>query len=157
MLTSNRLTPYGGLTAGAGVRWVQRVPKLRQFLVVVFALTIWFGASQHCHLEAAGLLTHGEHDGGGCCARTAPDCHADNCDLVEDATYRAAESAPVVLAPAIVECDWLTASAWLASPPRDALPVSDHVVFRTIPPWVPSWHQSRRTVALPGAPSASAA
>ena len=121
--------------------------------VVLFTLTIWFGAARHCTLEAAGVLADSEAGAGVCCPDSIDDCHADGCKLVESVAYRTADAGLPILAPGVVDLSWLFSLAWPVSFRDDAGSASVRASWDLARSWRPAWHFDRRSVAAPGAPS----
>jgi len=129
------------------------VPRLRQLIAVVFTLTVWFGASQHCNLEAAGILTHEDESSHRCCSNTTPGCHVDGCKVVESNGYRHTDVDSSVSVPAPLEYECMLLLASLAPDVDECLSAHVRIAIDRIQPWVHEWHFERRTVAAPGAPA----
>ena len=117
-------------------------------MVAVFALTVWFGSSQHCNLEASGIFADHEDQDVGCCPTSNGDCDSDGCNVVEAAAYRSAEASHALVAPDLV----VLALTVLVDPAHDPLLLAVRATGERVEPWVPMWHFDRRTVAVPGAP-----
>ncbi|MBI2511672.1 MAG: hypothetical protein HYV96_06830 [Opitutae bacterium] len=129
------------------------MPRLRQLSLACLALVLWLWGTQHCTLEAAGVL-----DGFGlataCDSDESGHCTTDDCDTLESGAYRIADSSIHVPAPEACgpEC-WLCV-ALLA--PRAEAPAC----FATTAPvaldvsWVPARHFERRAAPPSRAPSA---
>lgn len=126
--------------------------RFRQLSLACLALALWLWGTQHCTLEAAGLLDDtplaAECDSG-----DDGHCVADGCDNVENGAYRVADSAVDVPAPEAICPDCCLCLALLA-------PLAEEpVCFATETPvardlnWVPVWHFERRTAQPPRAPS----
>lgn len=120
--------------------------RLRTIVAIVMAW-LWLPATQHCGLEAAGVLTaRCEHLGAVGCGHCAPD----GCNAVESGSYKIGNGTPKVLPPQLAACVCLNATAPVL--------VSEAAVFsrsyeeRPLE-WVPSWQFARRAALLPGAPS----
>jgi hypothetical protein len=133
------------------------VLRLRHIFAAVFALTVWLGASQHCNLEAVGILSHQEEGGTTCCPSSTDGCHTDGCKVVESAAYRVATNSTSLLVPDFAICGCLFCLSLVVPPSDDALCASVRTSIDRMLPWVPTWHFDRRTVAAPGAPSFLAA
>ncbi|MBI5424060.1 MAG: hypothetical protein HZA32_08220 [Opitutae bacterium] len=126
--------------------------RVRQFSLACLALVLWLWGTQHCTLEAAGIL-----DGVGLTAPCQSDesghCAGDGCDTLENGAYRTAEASICVPAPEAVGPDCCLCLALLA--PR----AEDTVCFATAEPvvsdlsWVPVWHFARRMAPPSRAPS----
>lgn len=126
--------------------------RFRQLSLACLALVLWLWGTQHCTLEAAGLLD----DIGiasSCDLDESGHCTADGCDTLENGAYRTADGSISVPMPAAICPDCCLCLALLASLALE--PVS----FATTTPvvhdlnWVPDWHFARRTVLPARAPS----
>ncbi len=126
---------------------------MRNLIAVVITLTVWLGASQHCNLEAAGILTHHEESCASHCPDSLDGCHTDGCHVVESSAYRVSASSSLVAVPSLMACDCLICLSLVAPPFDDALSVWVLTSIDRVQHWVPAWHFERRTVAAPGAPS----
>lgn len=126
--------------------------RLRQLPLACLALVLWLWGTQHCTLEAAGIL-----DGVGAVPACASDdnghCVADGCDTVENGAYRVTDASVPVPAPEAICPDCCLCLALLA-------PLAEEpVCFATAEPfvpdlsWVPAWHFERRLAPPPRAPS----
>lgn len=129
------------------------VPRMRQFVAVVFSLTVWLAASQHCNLEETGLLDHQAEAGRACCPGSEHGCNIDGCKVVESSAYRLSESKALVALPALLECCCYLCHVLVAPPTEATLAVKVRIAVEQIKPWVLAWHFERRTVAVPGAPA----
>ncbi len=133
--------------------WLPLVPSLRNLIAVVFALTVWLGASQHCNLEAAGVFDHQTATGRACCPGSEYGCNVDGCKAVESGAYRPSASTALVALPAPLECCCYLCNILVTPPTEVTLAVKVRVAVEQIKPWVPAWHFERRAVAVPGAPA----
>ncbi|MDI1250029.1 MAG: hypothetical protein PSV13_14295 [Lacunisphaera sp.] len=120
---------------------------------MAITLTLWFGASMHCNLEAAGFLAEHEPARTGCCPAATDDCHMDGCKVVESAAYRSTNLGDLVVAPDLLACLCQLGVYRLFPPSSELIDATAKVATQEIRPWVPVWHFERRTVAAPGAPS----
>lgn len=124
---------------------------------VVFALlAIWLPVTQHCDLEAAGLLA--AHDDvhaaeTDCCEPTTP-CSHDGCEVVENGTYLPADNVVKVLTPDLFVCTCFLFARFDAfdAPVSDEPDLPDVAAMRP-QAWVPTWHFARRAAPLSRAPS----
>jgi hypothetical protein len=124
---------------------------------VAFALlALWLPVTQHCDLEAAGVLaahadanTHAAENG--CCEPSEP-CAHDGCELVENGIYHASGSLLKTVTPALLVFTCFLSPQLAAPDPRvePALPVVADVKPQG---WVPTWHFVRRAAPLSRAPS----
>ncbi|MCX6952180.1 MAG: hypothetical protein NTV51_08440 [Verrucomicrobia bacterium] len=119
-----------------------------QSLFCLLLLAIWLPTTEHCALEAAGLL--GETLPDGCAA--APGGN-DSCDTVENGAYKPAGTALEIPAPQLFACVY---GLWLQQIQRDA-------ARELVPPpgalherphdWVSTWQFVQRAAPSPRAPS----
>lgn len=72
------------------VGFVRKVIVLRNRLLVVLLLAIWFAATQHCGLENLGLFAANAEKttGSSCCKGNDDSCTRDGCDTVESGSYK---------------------------------------------------------------------
>lgn len=124
-------------------------------LFALLLLACWLPATQHCGLEAAGLLpaAHADEAGPACCAEDgAAPCERDGCDLVESASYLKAGLSLKAPAPDLLLCARLfhlsPAPGTVRSEP--AMPV---VAAENPAGWVPVRHFARRAAPRSRAPS----
>lgn len=133
------------------------VSRLRRFAFVCLTTVVWFLASQHCTLEAAGFLAHHEDAESGCCGKSAEQCHADACLIVETPAYRTADAEALVAAPLEDFCSCVPCLLPEDGSRDFGLEVEYVRETEAIRPWVPLWRFEQRAVAPPGAPSSLAA
>lgn len=127
----------------------------RKFLTVLFALALWLGATQHCNLEAAGILASNTDaaSGNGCCAGSDVGCATDGCESVENTAYRTASDSIAVDAPAFVCCQCLVCFS-LDFSPTEVVTISASCTDLERPlDWVPTWQFVQRAALSPRAPS----
>lgn len=130
--------------------------RLRQLPLACLALALWLWGTQHCTLEAAGLLDFGA-SAAACESDATGHCVADNCDSLENGAFRTADSSIELAPPAATCADCLLCLALLA-PPTEAPPF-----FATTEPadcdlnWVPVWQFVRRAAPPARAPDATLA
>lgn len=121
------------------------------FIFAWFMGALWLPATQHCELEAIGLLQAHPTPDTGCCA-PGSGCHHDGCDIVENPTYQVSNHLMKVPVPDLTTCTcWLCLQliAQQIAIERNELPR-----FAEEPgEWVPSWHFERRAALSPRAPS----
>lgn len=116
-------------------------------------LALWLPATQHCGLEAAGLISgEAQHAAPAQCCNTSDRCSHDGCNVVESGVIKPVSEASKVLAPDLSLClcyvclqlvrsDLLDDSALLVSEPARPLD------------WVSTWQFVRRAAPLARAPS----
>lgn len=115
-------------------------------------LALWLPATQHCGLEAAGLIAaEAQHASPAQCCDTSTRCAHDGCNVIENGLIKPASEAKV-LAPDLSGClcficlqlaqpGMLDESALVVADPNDPLD------------WVPIWQFMRRAAPLARAPS----
>lgn len=112
---------------------------------------LWLPATQHCELEAIGLLEAHSTPDTGCCA-TDSGCHHDGCELVENPTYQVSNNLAKVPAPELADCAcWLCLQ--LVAQQSAAERYQLLAFAEESGEWVPSWHFDRRAACSPRAPS----
>ena len=129
------------------------VDRFRNSFVAVFLVAFWLLATQHCGLEAAGIVEQHTPVEPACCAGGEPHCSHDGCDAVEDGSYTSVGDAPIVPAPLFAECFCLICgdlSALLREVAAGDL--SWEYIERPLN-WVPVWHFVQRAALSPRAPS----
>jgi hypothetical protein len=159
--------------AGCGGQYLRTVKRLtfvpphttsapvivsRKFLSALFALAVWLVATQHCNLEAAGILTPHASEGpeAGCCSGSNKDCSTDNCDVLEGGTYRNANESDLLSAPSFVCCHCFICLSVVFPPAEATIQVTSRTDFERPLDWVPTWQFLQRAALLPGAPSVNA-
>lgn len=122
----------------------------RRIIAVAF-LALWLPATQHCGLEAAGLIAAETQHPAQCCD-TSDRCSHDGCNVVENGVIKPVSEASKVLAPDFSAClcficlqlaqpGMLDESALLVSAPENPFD------------WVSTWQFVRRAAPLARAPS----
>lgn len=125
-------------------------------IIALLLLTLWLPATQHCGLEAAGVIgTEVDcHDAGSCDTETEQKaCDLDNCQTIEDAAYKAKQTYVQLAAPVELVCSCCldvispeTSLVSLISPARSDAP----------PELAPSWQFITRAAPAPRAPGSLA-
>ncbi len=121
-------------------------------IIAVVLLALWGPATQHCNLDAAGIIdTHGEHTDSACLEGENP-CSHDGCHVVERITYKPATNLLNISAPNFLVCSCFLC---LQLVQRDLRlePVTPVVAVEKPQAWVPTWHFVRRAAPLSRAPS----
>lgn len=150
------------VTASDGNQKIDITDKLTLFETVSYlrrifgflVLAVWLAATQHCGLEAAGLLdTHpGEGTAPLCCSSNGP-CTQDGCKLVERGSFTSSNATVKVPLPLLNECVCLLC-AHLVVPVDASEPLQGFAQGVDEPlGWVPTWHFERRAAQPPRAPS----
>lgn len=127
----------------------------RNLLTVLFSLTLWLGATQHCNLEAAGILTPHAESGpeNGCCAGTDDGCAADGCESVENGAFRNGSDGATLDVPVFSCCDFLVCLNLDPRPAEVAASSAWLTDFERPLDWVPTWQFVQRAALSPRAPS----
>lgn len=124
---------------------------------MILLLAVWFGATQHCGLEAAGFFA-GHHDGktGACCGTVPEACAVDSCETAEGDFFNPNRSDAKSMAPVLAVADAFVFLCSLAPPEAVRDPV-----------WLPdvdnddarahTWHFVQRAAPSPRAPALSLA
>lgn len=132
---------------------VSSVSSLRHVIALVL-LALWLPATQHCGLEAAGLIAADvAHDATtACCEKSGGPCTHDECGVVESDLIKRGNEDIQVPAPTLVACTCFLCLQLLppepAAEPALTATASDHPQH-----WVPVWHFARRAAPLSRAPS----
>ena len=127
--------------------------RLFSQIVAFVLLALWLPATQHCGLEAAGLITADSADEPiACCAPTATVCAYDSCHVIEQFTPKTANDSLQVQAPDFVACACFLCVQLINRELGTETVIS---VVATDQPmgWVPTWHFARRAAPLPRAPA----
>jgi len=121
-------------------------------LIALVLLTLWLPITQHCGLEAAGLIeAEAAHADSSCCHEVSDPCTHDGCAVVESGFTKPALAALKVAPPAEVCADLLGLPLWTPVP-ADAPALSVVSPDRPLD-WVPARHFVRRAAPLSRAPS----
>lgn len=141
------------LTKNAQCQLMVSVSSLRHIIAVVL-LALWLPATQHCGLEAAGLIAanapHGVH--AGCSETNCDHCNHDGCNVVESGLVKSSNEALKVPTPSLAACTCFLCLQFL--PPVLAIEPSLAVSGSASPEhWVPVWQFVRRAAPLSRAPS----
>ncbi|MFT3831691.1 MAG: hypothetical protein QM691_18500 [Opitutaceae bacterium] len=131
------------------------IPLRRLFTFVLLGL--WLIATQHCGLEAAGVLDeHAEESTFACCSESGP-CVHDDCGQIERGSLPGTSTTLKLSPPALHACT--CALRLLLNPPVfTPEPAIGHAArLEQSVGWVPTWHFTRRAAQSPRAPSLSLA
>lgn len=131
--------------------FVKNVSYLRR--MTVFALlAFWLMATQHCGLEAAGLLDNHPESASPVCCNGQGHCTHDGCDLVERGSITSSNGSIKVPMPSMHECVCLLCLQVVAlsfvEPAKESVQGIDKPLG-----WVPTWHFERRAAPSPRAPA----
>jgi hypothetical protein len=121
--------------------------------VALLLLALWLPATQHCGLEAAGVLTSAVecHDAASCDEPqgTSP-CDLDNCQSIEDAAYKAKQTYVQLSTPVELAC----LCCLNAITPKTIIVSMITPAQTDAPPELaPSWQFTTRAAPAPRAPS----
>lgn len=122
------------------MRWLRN-------LTAIVLMVLWLPATQHCDLEAAGILADA-----GCCAADEG-CAQDDCVMVESGHYKSGVGT-LKLPPPV----WTILAGDVAPPASRLAAVQDFAFHVGAVPvagegWLPPWQFARRAAPLPGAPA----
>ena len=126
-----------------------------RLLIALMMATLWLPVTQHCGLEAAGLLSgHCAEDGtSGCEADGA--CAMDGCGMLESGEYRSDGSPLTLASPHWFVCVYLMVGRVVAPEPEpDVGKDGDHASDRARD-WFANWQFERRAAAPARAPDLS--
>jgi len=116
-------------------------------LTALFLLGLWLPATQHCDLEAAGLLA-----GFGCCGGQ-DDCAQDDCAVVENGHFKSGAGILKVPVPLVtllrLEASFPALGVSIGMVPASPAWSTDV----TADDWLPHWQFARRAAPWPGAPA----
>ncbi|WP_157772255.1 hypothetical protein [Lacunisphaera limnophila] len=126
---------------------------LRHIIAIVL-LALWLPTTQHCGLEAAGLIgaevPHGSDSG--CCQVGSGPCTHDGCNVVESALIKSTNEVIKVPTPSLATCTCFLCLQLLmpvlAVEPNLAVSDSEKPEH-----WVPVWQFVRRAAPLSRAPA----
>ena len=122
-------------------------------IVAFVLLALWMPATQHCGLEAAGVITaNSANESVACCAPTAAACAYDSCHVIEQFAPKTSNDSLQVSTPDFVAC---ACFLFVQILDRELSARSVVSVVATDYPmgWVPTWHFARRAAPLPRAPA----
>lgn len=121
-------------------------------IVALFMAALWLPATQHCGLEAAGVLpSHCEQSEGSDDCAGEDSCAQDGCKLLESGNYSGSVSAVKVVGPSLVTCFCLICLNSIPAAPDDGPKILVPLCERTLD-WVPTWQFEHRAALPPGAP-----
>lgn len=141
------------LTKNAQRRLVRTVSTLRHIIAIVL-LALWLPTTQHCGLEAAGLIAAESPHGAdvGCCQTGSGPCTHDGCNVVESGLIKSSNEAIKVPTPSLAACTCFLCLQLL--PPVVAVePILAVTSSESPEHWVPVWQFVRRAAPLSRAPS----
>lgn len=142
------------LTSSSLVFQSPDVSLFRRIAVIVL-MALWFGASQHCALEAAELLddTHNDLLCSACC-NEAGGLH-DGCNVSERETLASTGSAVKVTAPDLLVCGCHVCQLLLVELRElsEASVTPFEKGAEASSAWLPVWHFVRKAAPSPRAPS----
>ncbi len=127
--------------------------RFRTF-VALFLAALWLPATQHCDLEAAGMLSvHCDQPAGmqGTCADDH--CAGDGCDVVESGGYKVSSKTTKVSPPTLAVFACLFSLTPLSRPTESSTGLSAGADPGRPLEWVPTWQFVQRAALSPRAPS----
>jgi len=122
-------------------------------LTAALLLALWLPVTQHCGIEAAGLVSTDHANGHTLDCRA--ECSCDSCPTVEDGNYRPSDSLVKVAPLGEPACVFLVQITWLAA--CDTHPLKPRESFDRPRDWVPNWTFVRRAAPPSRAPTLSCA
>ena len=127
--------------------------RLVSQIVAFVLLALWMPATQHCGLEAAGLITADSADKSvACCEPSQTACAYDSCHVIERLTPKTSNDSLQVSAPDFLACACFLCLQLVYHDLHAELIAPVVAVDQPIG-WVPTWHFARRAAPLPRAPS----
>ena len=131
------------------------MPRIPSFLLVMFALTLWLGAAQHCNLKAAGFWpkstvdeTKKVDDSG-----TGEDDATDPCESIENGAFLDVMSDTDLVMPADLICETLSFAELVVTKPADEFAAVYLSLACRECEWLPDWHFQRRAAPPSRAPA----
>lgn len=129
-----------------------------RMIVAVCLLASWLVASQHCGLEAAGLLAaHDDSAPVANCSEGSCACVHDSCHQVEEAGYRLDSRAAKLPTPTLADDAWLICQCLALREPVVACHIPTRTLMERPLDWVPTWQFVQRAALSPRAPSDASA
>jgi hypothetical protein len=128
------------------------VLRIRQRFIALCVVAVWLVATQHCGLEAAGILGSHESEASTCCVG-ASGCATDGCATVEEGAYRPDDGSPAITAPSLGTCLALICWSHTCAPPELRADISLYGGFERPREWVTTWQCVQRAALSPRAPS----
>jgi hypothetical protein len=118
-------------------------------------LALWLPATQHCDLEAAGLIAgESSHAAAGHCSENSGSpCAHDACNIVEGSLIKPNSDTIKVPAPTLAACACYFLCLQRLTPEMSAKPASGVTEPERPQHWVPVWQFVRRAAPLSRAPS----
>jgi hypothetical protein len=121
--------------------------------VALFLAIFWMIATQHCGLEAAGVLAAHCEQASGAQGCGGADHDGDACKTVESGEYKLADVSSKVSPPQLVACVCLTYIAFAELRPEPSAESLALGYFERAPNWVPTWQFVQRAALTPRAPT----
>jgi hypothetical protein len=112
-------------------------------------LVLWLPATEHCALEAAGVITPECHVDG---KASGQSCRTDTCGVLESAHYRGSLNHAQVVPPVVQDSLPLICLA-IATAAKSAAQMSETPAPDKPRDWVPVWHFVRRAAPPSRAPT----
>lgn len=122
-------------------------------IIALLLLALWLPATQHCGLEAAGVIAASVdcHEPSDCTSPHAQShCATDNCDLVENTAYKTSLGTLKIAAPSVLTC---LCCLHEITPETIVVPLISPARTNTPPELAPTWRFVARAAAMPRAPT----
>jgi hypothetical protein len=122
-------------------------------VITILLLALWLPVTQHCGLEAAGIVpVETPHADGANCCETSDRCTHDGCDVVENDWIKPSTDTFEVPAPTLIACTCFLCLQLVPSILSDE-PTMSVADFGQPYEWVPVWQFVHRAAPLSRAPS----
>lgn len=116
-------------------------------------LALWLPVTQHCGLEAAGLIpSEPAHEASSHCCDQSDPCTHDGCSIVESGLVKSNADSFKVLAPDLASCARFLCLQFALWKPREEPVLAASTSERPLD-WVTTWQFVRRAAPLSRAPS----
>ena len=122
-------------------------------VIALALLALWVPATMHCDLAAAGMLSaHAAHHENTCANESHPPSPSDNCQVIEDGSYKPSHVAVKASSPSLLLCVFsLCRQPTALAALRESVPPS--AAIETALSWIPTRHFVRGAAPLSRAPS----
>lgn len=129
------------------------VSTLRHIITVAL-LGLWLPTTQHCGLEAAGLIApEAPHAAAAnCCSNGVSPCTHDGCQVLESSLLKQTDNSVKAPMPSLVACTCFLCLQLLI-PDSAVEPILTVSEPGRPQPWIPIWQFARRAAPLSRAPS----
>jgi hypothetical protein len=123
-------------------------------IITIVLLALWLPITQHCGLEAAGLIAQepAHAPAAKCCEKDTDPCTHDGCQVIEGHLLKHSNDVVKVQMPTLAACTCFLCLQ-LLTPGLDAEPALTVVESDRPQHWIPVWQFVRRAAPLSRAPS----